>query len=502
MNEGSSSDDENFKPSTSHLTKKRKRLGRLTDASKKLRAQSFTLGDDCKCKMFQCFEKVTKEERETLIKNFNFIENWNEQSSYLTSLISICLIAKRRPRKEDADARDCSFRYIVRVKRNNDMVEIPVCAKAFIALHGVTRRRLATIQNAMKLTGQSPKDKRGLHANRPHKHSEEKVKAVYEHIGSLKGRASHYSKEKTDKIYLPEELNLTKLHEMYMDKYPHLKVSRQTYQNIFFEHYNISFGYPRTDTCSICDKFKSQIVILKKDLENAPVNDKSAIEKQIKSLTTENDLHKSRAVTFYTRKREARKISKKSDLIQSVCMDFQKNLPLPNISTNDVNYKRQLSFYSFNIHQLSNNHSVFYAYTEVIGKKGANEVVTFLNHYITKELDEKVKELNIFCDSCSGQNKNFALMKYLHYIVHHVGRLDKIQVTFPIRGHSYKECDKNMGLVKTKTVVETPNEWIKVFEDARKSPAPFKVVEVEQEIIRDWTEFLNDKLDYVNKCPF
>lgn len=200
-------------------------------------------------------------------------------------------------------------------------------------------------------------------------------------------------------------------------------------------------------------------------------------------------------------KREARKISKKSELIQSVCMDFQKNLPLPNISTNDVYYKRQLSFYSFNIHQLLNNHSVFYAYTEVIGKKGANEVVTFLNHYIKEELDEKVKQLNIFCDSCSGQNKNFVLMKYLHYIVHRAGRLDKIQVTFPIRGHSYMKCDKNMGLVKTKTVVETPNEWIKVFQDARKNPCPFKVVEVEQEMIRDWTEFFNDKL-YVHKCPF
>lgn len=201
------------------------------------------LGDDCKCKMFQCFEKVTNDERETLIKNFNLIGNWNDQSSYLTSLMSVCLIAKRRPRKEDADVRDCSFRYIVRDKRNNVMVEIPVCAKAFIALHGIGRGRLATIQRSIKRTGQSPKDGRGLHANRPWRHSEDKIKAVHEHIGSLKGRTSHYSKEKADKIYLPEELNLTKLHEMYTEKYPHLGVSKQTYQNIFFEHYNISFGY-------------------------------------------------------------------------------------------------------------------------------------------------------------------------------------------------------------------------------------------------------------------
>lgn len=35
---------------------------------------------------------------------------------------------------------------------------------------------------------------------------------------------------------------------------------------------------------------------MKKDLESVPVDNKLAIEKQIKSLTTENDLHKSRAV--------------------------------------------------------------------------------------------------------------------------------------------------------------------------------------------------------------
>lgn len=78
--------------------------------------------------MFTCFEEVTKEEIETLFKNFNLIDNWNGQSSYLNSLIYVCFIAKRRPRKEDADVRDCSFRYmlVVSVKRNNAMVEIPV----------------------------------------------------------------------------------------------------------------------------------------------------------------------------------------------------------------------------------------------------------------------------------------------------------------------------------------------------------------------------------------
>lgn len=40
-------------------------------------------------------------------------------------------------------------------------------------------------------------------------------------------------------------------------------------------------------------------------------------------------------------------------------MDFGKNVSLPNITTNDIYYKRQLSMYSFNIHILSSQQSYF-----------------------------------------------------------------------------------------------------------------------------------------------
>lgn len=104
--------------------------------------------------------------------------NWNDQSSYLTSLISVNLNVRRRPIQDDSMARDCSFRYIVRVKQNFTMREIPVCQKAFISLHGITKRRLQTIQASIKETGKSPKDKRGKHMNRPWRLSQEKEAAI------------------------------------------------------------------------------------------------------------------------------------------------------------------------------------------------------------------------------------------------------------------------------------------------------------------------------------
>lgn len=72
---------------------------------------------------------------------------------------------------------------------------------------------------------------------------------------------------------------------------------------------------------------------------------------------------------------------------------------------------------------------------------------------------------------------------------------------FPVREHSYLECDKNMGLINQKTRVELPKEWNTVVENSRSKPSPFKVVSCEdQTVFKDWTKFLSDI--YVKKCPF
>ena len=181
-------------------------------------------------------------------------------------------------------------------------------------------------------------------------------------------------------------------------------------------------------------------------------------------------------------------------------MDYQKNLPTPNITTSMVYYKRQLSMYSFNMHRLSDNDVVIYAYPETVGCKGSNEVVSFLNHYVHNELSPQVTELEIFCDSCGGQNKNYTLIRYCHYVVCVLKKLTSIKLTFPIVGHSYLECDKDVGLINSKASTEEPSDWIKVFKEARTKPAPFKVIDVDSNMIRDWKEFLEPM--YLAKCVF
>ena len=62
------------------------------------------------------------------------------------------------------------------------------------------------------------------------------------------------------------------------------------------------------------------------------------------------ELHQRKAEMFYQRKRTARLQAQQTLDCAAICFEFQKNLICPNISTKDVYYSRQLSFYSFNIH--------------------------------------------------------------------------------------------------------------------------------------------------------
>lgn len=142
------------------------------------------------------------------------------------------------------------------------------------------------------------------------------------------------------------------------------------------------------------------------------------------------------------------------------------------------------------IHVLSNNQSLFYTYPQIIAKKGADEVMPFLYHFSMNVLNQKVKHLHIFCDSCAGQNKNFTLVRFLHFLVHKLERFDCIKVTFPERGHSYLECDKDFGLISQKSKVEIPSQWNDVFKAALQKPTPFEVLYCSQEFFFAWTNFL------------
>lgn len=108
-------------------------------------------------------------------------------------------------------------------------------------------------------------------------------------------------------MYFPQELNIKILHQMYTQKYPEHPVPYEFNRNIFQTKFNIDFGYSR----SSCKETMTVVCVC-----------------LMPSSTEEVDNGE-------------------------ICIDLMKNLPVPNMSTNDVYYKRQLSFYLFVVHVLA-----------------------------------------------------------------------------------------------------------------------------------------------------
>ena len=67
---------------------------------------------------------------------------------------------------------------------------------------------------------------------------------------------------------------------------------------------------------------------------------------------------------------------------------------------------------------LSSNEVFLYCYDETIARKGANEVISILNDFFMKHLDKEIRSVELFCDSCAGQNKNYTLFRFMDFLIH------------------------------------------------------------------------------------
>lgn len=202
-------------------------------------------------------------------------------------------------------------------------------------------------------TGCSPCDLRGKHKTRPHSLSATDIVSVHSHIRSLRGRKSHYCLGRTRRVYLSEELNISKVYKMLKKLNPQSWVSYESYRKIFRNSYNISFGYPRKDTCSTCDTFTVKLKYIENKIKaEEEASLKASLLAEQKRLLTQKSLHLRQADQFYARKGEAAKKAKKMpQTYAAFAMDYQKIYQCPTsrrvMSTREGNCLFTHSIYIF-----------------------------------------------------------------------------------------------------------------------------------------------------------
>nr|CAI5856593.1 unnamed protein product [Callosobruchus analis] len=299
-----------------------------------------------------------------------------------------------RPQKNVAHHKSATFTYTVTINNTN----IPLCKKAFCTLYQIGKKKVEYLQQSIKEDGENN--------NRPHKITDDVKQYIIEHIKLFPASESHYSRNKNpNKKYLSPMLNISKI-------------------KIFSTEFNLSFGEPRSDTCSSCDGRKGD-------------------EEHIQNYNE-----------AFSLQRIDREYAKSNNGVCYLIMDLQQTLPLPRLTTSKAFYLRQMWMCNLGIHSITKQGETanFFTWTEDVAHCGSSEVcsclLTMLEYTSNKIFhDNAISHLILWTDSCASQNKNFMIICLYQYLILK-GIVKTIDHKFPEVGHSYVDSDRDFGRIE------------------------------------------------------
>ena len=150
-----------------------------------------------------------------------------------------------------------------------------------------------------------------------------------------------------------------------------------------------------------------------------------------------------------------------------ITFDLMQNLSVPTLTHNSMFYLRQLWEYNFGIHDCVTDTATMYMWSELVAKRGADEIASCLLEYISN-LPLQVKKFTCFSDSCFGQYKNFEMICFWNWQVLQ-GRFTQVDHKFLVRGHTYLPNDRDFSHIekrKDTALVYIPSQWEEIVQKA------------------------------------
>lgn len=185
--------------------------------------------------IFHCVNIFSDEERNNIFQSFWSLSDDDKNSFYNTFFTRH--YAKHRKKNSASYIKKFSYRYYL--EKNQTLYR--VCRTFFLNTLNIDQKRIYYNFKHLKnnLIGSPlPRKKKGKHVKfvtPPNKMSE-----VREHISSFPAIESHYCRANTNKKYIESSLNLSKMYNLYIQKYEN-PVSINVYRKVFNNEFNISF---------------------------------------------------------------------------------------------------------------------------------------------------------------------------------------------------------------------------------------------------------------------
>lgn len=469
-----------FKSTWCKEAKKHKRLegqSYISLSGKQVKEKKFSFVIKC-CKK-ECHKEFNSDQQESIFNIFWKSESKSIQDTFLATCVSVKPKTNHSRKKINPKINRIN---IWQYSLKNNGTNYPVCLKFLLNLLQVSMKRMRILQRKVQ-NGDTFEERRGKHENRPHKVNDDVWELMKSHVHSFPYKKSHYCQHKSSLNYFNNpNLNVKKLYKSFEIYYKQktgktLTIGYNWYFKTFKEKCNFSFRQPKTDVCDFCVKYT-------KKLEADPRD----------PCKSEFETHKESYKLYFKIKNKYINEANNNDTVLVCEFDYAQNFAVPKLNVTSQFYKRLLWLYAFNIHIHNDGTSFMYNFMEHEAKKNADSVISFLNECLTEKLKENphITMVVLLSDAAAGQNKNAAMVSFCLWF----SRMFDVKIIhlFPVRGHSFGQCDRNFGLIrsylKKEETISTAKKYLEAMVLCRENPSPFKII-MDHTLIKNWTEALS-----------
>ena len=187
--------------------------------------------------------KGNVQKRQWMMTEKKYSIRFGVQQAYILKNVTLKPKARERKRKHDENnisrrKRENTGIYSMHIPSINERIE--VCQKFFLNKLSIDGRRIRTALGKCNEAGVLEVDKRGSHSH--HYTAADQEELSIEHIKLLKVVESHYVRKTVKYEYLPEELSVSMMHQMYTEWCAENRYEVETYNfynKVFREKFNL-----------------------------------------------------------------------------------------------------------------------------------------------------------------------------------------------------------------------------------------------------------------------
>lgn len=380
-----------------------------------------------KCKL-KCSDRFDDEQRNKINSEYWKL-NWEQQKSFILHQCSRNNV-KRRTLKTESSQRNVTIQYHL---HSNEGTKLQVCKLFFLTTLGYKPKNDGIVFRALSTVARSSStpapDRRGHHPNKDKIDREQ----IHLHIESFHPESSHYRREHAPNVrYLPDDVTINFMFRDFCRKYQNTKISYELYRKVVGEM-NIHFTKLGHEQCEQCETFRLH------NAEHTRDNLDTTCE-----ICSKWSAHNSKVV-------ESRKRYKKhADMIfdeNTLCIsaDLQKIIMLPRMDMfKAVIFVRRLTAYNESfvpVGRVQKSRRPFAVlWHEAITSRKKEDIISTYYQFFLHNRD--TKNIIIWLDNCSAQNKNWCMLSFFVHIVNSsMVSLETLEVNFFEPGHTFMSAD-------------------------------------------------------------